>query len=273
MSQQYTEVTWQDETTTTQGTLINAERLNQMQQAHHYADGFKEVDAVPVDDPGTDYHQVVYCTADTTFYRWDGAQWTADVDDDTKRLLLEHEADTANPHAVTKAQVGLGNVDNTADADKPVSTATQTALDGKADKATTLAGYGITDAYTKAEADTLLAAKADDSAVVHLAGAETISGAKTFTAGATPILMNAGNKGFNMVGFVSDTKLNTGATPVAVERHGLVLNDADGNMAARLWFDLEPGSSVIKLRLDGQVYDATTQTVVYKSVVLGTLAP
>lgn len=32
----------------------------------------------------------------------------------------------------TKAQVGLSNVDNTSDANKPVSTATQTALDGKA---------------------------------------------------------------------------------------------------------------------------------------------
>jgi len=34
--------------------------------------------------------------------------------------------------ALTKSSVGLGNVDNTSDADKPVSTATQTALDAKA---------------------------------------------------------------------------------------------------------------------------------------------
>lgn len=32
---------------------------------------------------------------------------------------------------LTKADVGLGNVDNTSDADKPISTATQTALNGK----------------------------------------------------------------------------------------------------------------------------------------------
>jgi hypothetical protein len=37
--------------------------------------------------------------------------------------------------ALTKSSVGLANVDNTADADKPVSTATQTALDLKAPKA------------------------------------------------------------------------------------------------------------------------------------------
>lgn len=36
-----------------------------------------------------------------------------------------------NPHGVTKDQVGLGNVDNTSDANKPVSTAQQAALDLK----------------------------------------------------------------------------------------------------------------------------------------------
>jgi len=39
---------------------------------------------------------------------------------------------TGTVSGVTKAHVGLGNVDNTADSDKPVSTATQTALDLKA---------------------------------------------------------------------------------------------------------------------------------------------
>ncbi|MBN8294900.1 SGNH/GDSL hydrolase family protein [Rhodobacter sp. NTK016B] len=34
-----------------------------------------------------------------------------------------HLASTSNPHSVTKAQVGLGDVDNTSDANKPVSTA------------------------------------------------------------------------------------------------------------------------------------------------------
>ena len=45
--------------------------------------------------------------------------------------LSSHTAATNNPHSVTKAQVGLGNCDNTSDANKPVSSATQTALDGK----------------------------------------------------------------------------------------------------------------------------------------------
>ena len=48
-----------------------------------------------------------------------------------KEALAAHIGNLANPHAVTKAQVGLGNVDNTSDAAKPVSTAVTTALAGK----------------------------------------------------------------------------------------------------------------------------------------------
>jgi len=48
-------------------------------------------------------------------------------------------------HSLVKGDVGLGNVDNTSDASKPVSTATQTALNLKADKSTTIsAGTGLT---------------------------------------------------------------------------------------------------------------------------------
>ena len=42
--------------------------------------------------------------------------------------LVEHIEDVSNPHAVTKAQLGLANVDNTADVSKPVSTAQAAAV-------------------------------------------------------------------------------------------------------------------------------------------------
>src|SRR6056297_194868 len=42
--------------------------------------------------------------------------------------LYPHISRTDNPHSVTAAQLGLGNVDNTSDADKPTSTATATAI-------------------------------------------------------------------------------------------------------------------------------------------------
>lgn len=43
-----------------------------------------------------------------------------------------HVTNTANPHGVTKAQVGLANVDNTSDLAKPISTLAQAALATKA---------------------------------------------------------------------------------------------------------------------------------------------
>lgn len=46
--------------------------------------------------------------------------------------LMFHAENTNNPHAVTKAQVGLSEVDNTSDKNKPISDATQTALNDKA---------------------------------------------------------------------------------------------------------------------------------------------
>lgn len=61
-----------------------------------------------------------------------------------------HADSTSNPHSVTKAQVGLGNVDNTSDANKPVSTATQTALNTKANLSggNTFSGQQIAESIT-----------------------------------------------------------------------------------------------------------------------------
>lgn len=42
--------------------------------------------------------------------------------------VSQHTGDTNNPHQVTKAQIGLSNVDNTSDINKPVSTAQQLAI-------------------------------------------------------------------------------------------------------------------------------------------------
>lgn len=81
-------------------------------------------------------------------------------------LIEDHSAlnldDGTNPHNTTKADVGLGNVDNTSDADKPVSTATQNALNLKADASDvytqTELNNGQLDSryYTESEVDALL---------------------------------------------------------------------------------------------------------------------
>ena len=102
-------------------------------------------------------------------------QLSAKADSST---LTSHTGNKNNPHGVTAAQVGLGNVNNTSDANKPVSTA-QAAAIAEAKKAGTDAQaslkthtdnksnpHGVTatqvGAYTKTDTDYLLGKKMDD---------------------------------------------------------------------------------------------------------------
>lgn len=63
----------------------------------------------------------------------DEAATRAKADTTVNAKVDSHIVNKSNPHGVTKAQVGLGNVNNTSDADKPVSTAQATAIaDAKA---------------------------------------------------------------------------------------------------------------------------------------------
>lgn len=102
--------------------------------------------------PETGESGKIYLAIDTnTIYRWSGTQYvvipeglslgetssTAFPGDRGKALedkVNSHVANTENPHSVTKSQVGLGKVENLAPAEMPISTATQSALDLKADK-------------------------------------------------------------------------------------------------------------------------------------------
>jgi hypothetical protein len=47
---------------------------------------------------------------------------------DRGKIAFDHSQSTGNPHLTTKNDIGMANVDNTSDANKPISTATQTAL-------------------------------------------------------------------------------------------------------------------------------------------------
>ena len=85
--------------------------------------------------------------------------------------LTTHIQDDTNPHQVTATQVGLGNVDNTADLDKPVSTAAQSALNDKADKTTEIiAGTGLDGGGDLSENRTL---NLDSATVLSLGKADT----------------------------------------------------------------------------------------------------
>lgn len=69
--------------------------------------------------------------------------------------LAMHEARNDNPHGVTKEQVGLDNVDNTSDAEKPVSTLQQAELDKKLNNA---ANGGIANNLTTNSSEVALSA-------------------------------------------------------------------------------------------------------------------
>ena len=112
--------------------------------------------------------------------------------------LTSHTSNTSNPHSVTKAQVGLGNADNTSDANKPVSTATQTALNAKQD--TLVSGTNI-----KTVNSTSILGSGDISVgVTSVTGTAPISS----SGGATPaISISQANATTN--GFLSSTDWNT----------------------------------------------------------------
>jgi lysophospholipase L1-like esterase len=98
---------------------------------------------------------------------WDQA---ADAIEATYAEVTAHLANTSNPHSVTKAQVGLGSVDNTADTNKPVSTA-QAAAD------TAIGSAAASDATTKANSA--------QAAAIAACPAETATTIGALTAGAT----------------------------------------------------------------------------------------
>lgn len=96
----------------------------------------------------------------------DQAGITSDIDA-VQTNLETHINNKSNPHEVTKAQVGLGNVDNTADTDKPISTATQTALDAK---------FSLTEGNSlKTTADSL-----PDRIIAYIPGSESIKNPSSF---------------------------------------------------------------------------------------------
>ena len=117
-------------------------------QLPSYVDDVIEVDTFS-NLPGTGESGKIYIVQDTNLtYRWSGTDYveiskslalgetsstaySGDKGKATTDKVNAHVADFENPHQVTKEQIGLGNVDNTSDADKPISNATQTALNGK----------------------------------------------------------------------------------------------------------------------------------------------
>lgn len=139
---------------------------------------------------------------------------------------------------VTKSSIGLGNVDNTSDANKPISTLTQKALDNKVDSVTGkgLSTNDFTTAYKNkldniAEGATKLsAATADNLGGIKLGYRQTTTGTEIRD---YPIQLDANNRAFVTVPW-KNTEYNAATT------------SANGLM-----------SSADKIKLDGIATNAT----------------
>ena len=96
--------------------------------------------------PSTGESSKIYIALDTNLtYRWGGSSYVGISSSlalgetsstayrgDRGKIAYDHsQVTTGNPHGTTKNDIGLENVDNTSDLNKPISTATQTALNLK----------------------------------------------------------------------------------------------------------------------------------------------
>lgn len=139
--------------------------------------------------------------ADTSDFATASQGATADT---TAVNLATHIALTNNPHNVTKAQIGLGNVDNTSDAAKPISTATQAAIDLLVPKTTIVNGHALSANVTVTAAD--LGIGTSDS--------PTWTGAMLSGLTANSILYANGSKAISSATLGSNLQLSAGALSI-----------------------------------------------------------
>lgn len=94
--------------------------------------------------------------------------------------VVQYESSTSKwkNQPLNKSSIGLGNVDNTSDVDKPISTATQTALDSKVDKNPVITGATKTKITYNAEG---LVTAGTDADIADISGLQTALDAKQAT--------------------------------------------------------------------------------------------
>lgn len=146
--------------------ITNDDVVNTYKELINYAATHNAEFVTLVGEVDTTNNRVGTVEANLSEYKEKVSEQLAGIDD----TLNEHIINTDNPHYVSKEQIGLDRVDNTSDAEKPISDATQAALDEKADfehmhdDATTSAP-GFMSAEDKAQLDDLKE-KVGDEAVL-----------------------------------------------------------------------------------------------------------
>jgi len=164
--------------------------------------------------------------------------------------LDSHIANTSNPHSVTKAQVGLGNVDNTSDVNKPVSTA-----QASADSA--VQAYAIQRAN---HTGTQLA-----STISDFTEASQDAAASALTSGTHSGVSVSYNDAGNAIDLTNTDKGSTAVSTheAALDPHPQYLTSTEGNAA----YDALGAASTVQSNLDSHTGNTSNPHSVTKTQV------
>ena len=166
--------------------------------------------------------------------------------------INNHIANKNNPHEVTKSQIGLGNVDNTSDLSKPISTATQTALNGKQDTISDLA------TIRSGAALGATAVQPSDLATVATSGNyDDLSNKPTI-----PTVPTNVSAFTNDAGYITNSALNGYATQVWVGQQGYITGITSSDVTTALGYTPVNPTSLSNVATSGDYDDLTNKPTI-----------
>jgi hypothetical protein len=177
--------------------------------------------------------------------------------------ILSHLSNTSNPHSVTKSQIGLGNVDNTSDVNKPISTATQTALNAK------LSGTLTTNRIPKANGSGVLS----DSALIQVGGNLGLGSAvvpgELFHIGDGNILLEGGGevaqkfkRDFSTTGENLGVPTGSGVSVNPIFQIGRIIQAGDGDPEIRIMYSDDNTTERTVFEVDRKGIVASVKTAI-----------
>ena len=216
--------------------------------------------------PGTGSAGILYIALDTNVqYRWSGTVYVKITSG-----AVDSVAGKTGVVTLVKGDVGLGNVDNTSDAAKPISTDTQTALDLKVDK---VAGKGLsTEDYTTTEKTKLAGITAGAQPNQNAFTSIAVSGQNTVLAdiASDTLTLVAGTNISITTNDTSDTitinSTSNGITDISITHNAtdIIVNSntgADGTINAATTTSAGVMSAADKTKLNGVASGAQVNTV------------
>ena len=156
-----------------------------------------------------------YNSVSGTLRVWNGTEWSLGAFSVAGAVVRVNGRDGAVE--LTKNDVGLSNVDNTSDVNKPISTLTQTALNGKVDK---IAGKGLSDENYTLDEKTKLA-----GIEIGATADQTAEEIKSLYEGTTDKVLND----VNVIRLSTDAGVATDAGDIAWNAEEMTVDIALGN--------------------------------------------